>query len=585
MFRKLIPYVAVLAAFGLGACSDNSIAVTNPNNGDTKKVLGTPDDAEKLLGSYYKRWYAGLYGGPGANPPTTFEGMANIMSLQNYSSLNNECQNSRYPFSGASNGNAPGNPCGGDQANPYFILNEVVRVASQFLGNLASGSLSYSSDARAARDKSFAEFLRGVSLGYTALFYDSSSVVVAGQQPLDPGKLIGYRSVMDSAYAALQRAIDLASSTPSGTQGFPLPSDWIPSPTSFSATEYIKLVKSYRALLRANVARTPADRAAADWSAIISDAQGGITADHYNITSTTNGPGGGWRRIYDGGNTWHQMPGFIIGMGDTSGNYEAWTKTAIGERGAGNAGYFMATPDLRFPQGTTRSSQQADFKIQDCEIGGGFQIPVSPGSNQTTPTFQCKRYFTNRPNGSDQYTGNGWGWSNYDFNRFHWWVSKGDAGNARNGTLLVYPKAVLDMLQAEGLIRQGNFAAAATLINVTRVKNGLPPITAADNTSPVPGGSACVPRVPNGSGAGATVACGNMFEAMKWEKRIEGAFVQFAAWYLDARGWGDLPQGTALFWAVPYQDLQSRGSTSIYGAGTGAGNAPNSIAAKGTYGW
>ena len=30
-------------------------------------------------------------------------------------------------------------------------------------------------------------------------------------------------------------------------------------------------------------------------------------------------------------------------------------------------------------------------------------------------------------------------------------------------------------------------------------------------------------------------------------------------WYLDSRGWGDLPEGTALFWAVPYQELQSRG--------------------------
>ena len=575
MNRKLIPYVALLAAFGLGACSDNSLVVTNPNAGETKRVLGTPDDAEKLLGSYYKRWYAGLYGGPGANPPTTFEGMANIMSLQNYSSLNNECQNSRYPFSGASNSNAPGNNCGGDQSNPYFVLNEVVRVASNFLGNVSSGSLNLGTTARENRDKSFAEFLRGVSLGYTALFYDSSAVVTPAMAGDDPGKLIDYKAVMDSAMAALQRSIDLANNPGTGANGFPLPSDWIPTPNSLTSAEFVKVVRSYRALLRANVARTPAERAAADWTSIIADAQAGITADHMHITSTTNGPGGGWRRIYDGGNTWHQMPGFLIGMGDVSGNYETWTKVAIGERGAGNVGYFMVTPDLRFPQGTTRAAQQADFKIQDCEVNGG----QGGGS--------CKRYFTNRPNGSDQYTGNGWGWSNYDFNRFHWWVIKGDGGTARNGTLLIYPKAVLDMIQAEGQMRKGNYAAAAALINVTRVKNGLPAITAFDATSPVPGGAQCVPRVPFGSGPSATVACGNMFEAMKWEKRIEGAFIQFAQWFLDARGWGDLPEGTALFWAVPYQDLQSRGyaTSAIYGAGLGTGNAPGSVAAKGTYGW
>src|ERR1041384_4855504 len=153
---KLIPYVALLAAFGLGACED-SLIVSNPNSGETQRVLGTPDDAEKLLGSYYKRGYAGLYGNTGANPPTTFEGMANIMSMQNYSSLNNECQNSRYPFSGATNANTPGNNCGSDQANPYFVLGEVNRVAANFLTNIEDGSLVLGSPAREARDKAFAE--------------------------------------------------------------------------------------------------------------------------------------------------------------------------------------------------------------------------------------------------------------------------------------------------------------------------------------------------------------------------------------------------------------------------------------------
>jgi hypothetical protein len=339
-----------------------------------------------------------------------------------------------------------------------------------------------------------------------------------------------------------------------------------------SAAEFVKLIRSYRALFRANIARTPAERAAANWDLIIADAQNGITVDHDNITSSTNGPGGGWRRIYDGGSTWHQMPPFIIGMGDVSGSYEAWLKQGLNDRGAGNVGFFMVTPDTRFPQGATRTAQQADFKIQDCEVAG---------------IKSCKRYFTNRPNGSDQYTGNGWAWSNYDFNRFHSWVIKGDAGSPRNGPLLVYPKVALDMLQAEGLIRKGQFAAAGALINASRTAHGLPAITAFDATSPVPGGIAsCVPRVPQPPTA-TTTACGNMMEAMKWEKRMENAFVQFANWFLDGRGWGDLAEGTTLFWAVPYQDLQSRGYalSAIYGAGPGAGNAPGSVSGKSTYGW
>jgi hypothetical protein len=570
MRRKLIAYAAVLAAFGLGACNEDSLVVSNPNAGETQRVLGTADDAEKLLGSYYKRWYSGLYGAQGDNPPGTFEGMANVMSLQNYSSLANNCQNNRYPFTGASNSNLPGNVCSGEQSRPYFFLSEVTRVGSNFLTNVAGG-LNLGSTARENRDKSFAEFLRGVSLGYIALFYDSASVVAEGQAGDDAGKLVPHPVVMDSAYAALQRAIDLANAPATGSNGFPLPADWIPSPTTFSAAEFVKLIRSYRALFRANVARTPTERGAVNWDLVIADAQAGISADHYNITSTTTGPGGGWRRIYDGGSTWHQMPAFIIGMGDVSGSYAAWLKQPLGERGAGNVGFFMVTPDLRFPQGTTRAAQQADFKVQDCEVAG---------------VLSCKRYFTNRPNGSDQYTGVSWGWSNYDFNRFHSWATKGDAGSPRNGPLLVFPKTVVDMLQAEGLIRKGQFSQAAALINLTRVKNGLPAITAFDATSPVPGGADCVPKVPQLPNA-TTVACGNMMEAMKWEKRMEESFIQYAAWFLDERGWGDLPEGTALFWAVPYQDLQARGYSigSIYGAGLGAGNAPGSVAGKSDYGW
>ena len=329
----------------------------------------------------------------------------------------------------------------------------------------------------------------------------------------------------------------------------------------------MKLAKSYRARFRANVARTPTERAAVNWDNVISDAQGGLTADHNNITSTTAGPTRSWRVQYETFGLWHQMPPAIIGMADTSGAYAAWIATTVANRGAGNVSFTMATPDLRFPQGATRAAQQADFAMSSCQ----------------TAATPCKRYFVNRPNLNDQNSGAGFGWSNYDFVRFHSWKMAGDAGQGQNGVTLFFAKAEVDMLQAEGLYRKGNYAGAAALVNITRVKNGLPAITDFNATSPVPGGSSCVPRVPSGT----TTACGNLFEAIKWEKRIETAFVAFAPWFFENRGWGDMAEGTPLFFAVPYQDLQARGTATgaLYGVGPGAGNAANSAAAKGTYGW
>jgi hypothetical protein len=75
-----------------------------------------------------------------------------------------------------------------------------------------------------------------------------------------------------------------------------------------------------------------------------------------------------------------------------------------------------------------------------------------------------------------------------------------------------------------------------------------------------------------------------MWEALKWEKRMETAYVAFMAWFLDSRGWGDLAEGTPIDWAAPYQDLQARGriGPGIYSTGTADGyhRAPAS-----TYGW
>lgn len=559
MNRNLIRLAALVAAVGLGACA---LEVTNPNNPETKRVLGTPQDAENLLGTYYKRWSSGVYGST-----TNLEGMTSIMSLMNYSSLANNCQNSHYPFVGAGNPNSPGNVCNGEQFRLYSFMGEVNRVAVNFLDQMNKG-MTLLSPARDNRAKAFAEFLNGMALGYAALMHDSLAVITPGTGPLDPGKLVTYKQGMDSAFASFDRAIALAQAQATGADGFPLPAAWIPSPTNFTAAEFVKLIRSYRARLRANIARTPAERAAVDWSKVIEDAQGGFTADHLITTSTTQGPGNSWRQQYNSFDTWHQMPAFIIGMADTSGSYAAWIAQPVSERGNGGAAFFMATPDLRFPQGTSRSAQQADFAIASCNAA----------------STACKRYFVNRPAGGDRTDGPGWGWSNYDFVRFRSWNTNGD-GTARNGNTPFMVKAELDMLQAEGLYRQGKYAEAAALVNVTRIKNGLPAITTFDATSAVPGGKACVPKVPVAPFN--VVACGNLFEAIKYEKRIETAYTHYAPWYLDMRGWGDLPKDTPMFWAVPYQDLQARGTAigNLYGTGLGAGNAAGSTSGPSTYGW
>jgi hypothetical protein len=262
-----------------------------------------------------------------------------------------------------------------------------------------------------------------------------------------------------------------------------------------------------------------------DWSAVAADAAAGIQSD----LVVALGPGKGWTNAWvqqaavPGG--WHQLPYWIIGMADTSGAYTTWLTQGIGNKQP----FLIVTPDKRFPQGGTRAAQQA------------FQDPIRRADGV---------YFRNRPSGEDT-PGAPSGLSWYDNFRFY-----DIRQNNGTGNWVLFARAENDMLGAEAALRLGRVAEATALIDRYRVPNGLPAVTGLTSaTATVPGGSGCVPRVPV---AGGGTTCGSLFEAMKYEKRIETAFTGYGAWFFDARGWGDLIRGTAIEWPVPYQETDAR---------------------------
>ncbi|MBV9774063.1 MAG: RagB/SusD family nutrient uptake outer membrane protein, partial [Gemmatimonadetes bacterium] len=119
-----------------------------------------------------------------------------------------------------------------------------------------------------------------------------------------------------------------------------------------------------------------------------------------------------------------------------------------------------------------------------------------------------------------------------------------------------------DLIRAEAYLNQGNLDRAAELINRTRVKNGgLPAVTVAG----VPNARSCVPKTQKG-------ACGSLFDALRYEKRIETAGVEGSTAYWDARGWGTLLVGTPVHFPVPWRDLELIGAPLYTFGGGGAGS-------------
>jgi hypothetical protein len=250
---------------------------------------------------------------------------------------------------------------------------------------------------------------------------------------------------------------------------------------------------------------------------------------------------------------WHQLNQLIGGMADSTGAYDLWLAAA------NKTQFLIVTADRRFPQGTTRTEQQANSPA----------VPVG-----TNPAV--RPYFRNRPSGGDPDAAP---WSSY----YDWYRMIAWKNASYTGPYPVFVKAQNDLLWAEALIRTNQIPAAAALIDISRLAAGLPALAGVITTATdvVPGGAGCVPHVPIRATPTVT-ACGTIMEAMKWEYRMETMFVSYISQWYSSRGWGDLPEGTAVHWPVPYNEMDTR-RRPFYNLG-GVGSLGGSVG-KGNYGY
>ncbi len=554
-------------ALGLGACTD-PLAVNNSNNPDRKRVFGAASDLESFVGSTYAIAHAGTLGAAsvlsggsndGLQPQLLTMGMESVSGLANFAMG----PRSSICTSGGCSGRTAIDNGINSQGNignlrDFIIEHRAARLATLGLARLqVLGSLG--SATRDGRARAFGKFVEGVALGNLALAYDSAAIVTESNTDSADVPLSSYTDVMAAALGDLDSAITIAGTVSTSSDGFPLPANWInEASATISKTLFLQFVHSYKARFLAGVARTKAERDAVNWGRVITEVNAGITSDFNVLMSPTNGWDVAWplQHYATGSASWHQMSQFFLGMADVSGGYDAFLAKAPTTR----TPFVVVTPDRRFPQGATRAAQQADTQ------------PVNFGST---------RYFRNRPTGEDA-PGDPLQISMYDFRRsFEFQVT-----NTRNGAYPIMTAAEIRLLKAEALLRQGgaaNIDTAAKLINISRAaKGGLPALDtlAVDTSAVVPGGSSCVPRVPDSAASYKATKCGNMWDALKWEYRLETAYTGYGMWYFAGRGWGDLPEGTPIEWPVPYQELQVR-QVPIYGRG-GVGSSTG--AAPGNYG-
>ena len=553
-FRYVLAGAALIV---LAACKD-TLVVDNQNQADRNRALGTFSDLEAFLGAGYASAHSAVLGQQNDDLQTQLL----VMGFENVSGLANFAMGPRGAVPRVQIDNQPNGT--GDAGNLFDFIagHRAARVASLALAKLKT--LSSGSPATDGRDRAFCYFVRGVALGNLSLTYDSASILTENDDPQAIIHLSGYQAVNTAALRDLDSAIAI---TNAYAAGFPLPATWI-NGNALSAVQFVQFIRSYKARLRADVARSAAERAAVDWTQVIADATNGITSDFIVQMSPANGWDVVWpaQAFATGSASWHQMSQFMMGFADTSGAFDAWLALPRGSR----APFVVATPDLRLPQGTTRAAQIGDT------LRPGFKnFYVSGTTNPGRP------YVRNRPTGEDA-PQDPFGFSMYDFNRTRTFAL---TSPARTGPYPIMTAAEIRLLAGEGYLRQGTFASAIALINVTRtdpLRAGLPAVSAliADTNTAIGTLPRCVPRVPDIAKAFQGTKCGNVWDALKWEYHIETMYTGYGMWYFAARGWGDLPEGTAMSWPVPNEEMLTR-SQPFYGLG-GVGGAASS--GKGNYG-
>ncbi len=535
-------------AFSVSACQD--MDVTNPNNPNRESVLRSSADVQALVSSNFRGFF------------DTSEGSGSIPM----STMADEFTTAFFDFGGLELSQEPRatfvarSPNSG-HSGVYQTYYRIIAGINTAFRAIDEGNLTVREGATdvTPRLRAFGKFMQGLSHGQTAITFDQGYVSSEGLnfETLtfeEVRALIRPNTeVRDTAIAELKAALALAQANT-----FTLPStvaEWIPG-VAMTNVQFARLINTYIARFMVYNARSAAERAAVNWAEVITRIDAGITADFAPVatpgimSSTYKNRAARLRTTTP--SDFMRVDNMLIGPADQSQNFINWYNTpaanrlvfratVVDRRIDGIASWNRATNSWTgTPPATcanTPSPTQASRPVATCGLYMGFHDEVA---------------FFNLGRGSYLRS----------YYHYHRW---GKGTSFESGPIPIITVAEMDLLKAEALIRLGRAAEAILLINKTRVANGG--LTAVDINGAPGTAPNCTPRRINGS-------CGNLWDALKYEKRIETLGLSAMIPYADSRGWGDLVEGTMLHYPMPVVDLELL-ELPIYTFGGGiAGSAP-----------
>ena len=498
------------------ACQD--LTVPNPNEPDRERATKQPVSAESFVSSSFRTMWPVI--GHDDYPSWAFSTMANEMTsgFADFGQL----EVSAEPRVGWNN--SPVNARSGVSETPWYGLYRTISSVNDALIAI-DGGLIVVDPVRTARTKAVGKFMQGVAHGHLALYFDSAFVADERLKldTITTPVFQAYPAVSQAAIAQIDAGIAAAQAGPA----FALPVDsWLFQ--ALTRDQFVQLSNSYAARILAYTPRTRAERASVNWAQVIQRVDAGIRTDFAPVAQKEI-LWDDWKRLVARLRTVGRPSDFgrpsnhVVGPADSTNGYVSYLATPVANRVA----FQIRTRDRRIhaASGPTAPGKYVGYNRNDI-------FAIARGS------YRYSHYYYLR-NG----TGDSW----------------------ENGPQLAVTVTEMNLLKAEALIRLNRAAEAVPLINLTRVANGeLPPVTI-DGPPDTPG---CIPRKQNG-------ACGSLWDALRYEKRIETLGNDGVTAYFDARGWQTLSANTFVQLPIPGRELAVLQRTLYsYGGPGGLSSAP-----------
>lgn len=491
--KKLSSMIGLCAAVLLTASACLDLEVQNLNAPDRERAIRTPGDVEALVSGGFSTWEytaQGLY--PGGAMSCVAD--SHSSSWGNFGMRDN-CSEPRIAWNN----------------DASYGSNAVARLPWQqsyaSLAAVRDGLLAIDGGLRIqegpeAPDNTqrlllFGKLIQALNFSNLAVIHDQAFLVDERVSADDLGMLepVPY----DQVWA---RAEELYAEVIQGAQGasFTIPDLWVGFQHDWDGDRMAEVARAMRTRYRTQVPRTPAERQALNWSAILADAQMGISETYGGVRET----GGNW--IYHYPKTylawftgWARIDYRTIGPSDASGNYQRWINAPLDQR----TPFDLDTDDVRIrPTGPCPAPNSSAMCGKYIRYMGSSPFPADRG------IYHYSNYIDWR-----------WAYLWYDYRYETVWPDM--------------TQKELDIIAAEANYHLGNTAALMEHVNMSRANGELPPFT--DPNGVAPGGDRCVPKMNDGS-------CGNLWEAYKYEKRIELFHYGMATEYFDDRAWGDMVQ-------------------------------------------